>query len=615
MHMKINLPLLLLVLGLAAPLCAAVPGPQQNGIQVNGAGNVTSPSVVNFDANHTLKVLTLPVYGINGTPSNGQVPVWNGTGNIAGWGGVANGSWSGVNNTLAIFDGAGNTATLGGTNNTVLFIGPTGTLTFSGTLPAAVQQNITQVGNLTGPLQVNAANLTTNSTNGLLLFNPTAANGSVAAQWSPRLNLTGAAWNGSASLAESWIAEVQSVSGNDSALIWSYREGSAGNYTPEFVFYPSLGQGAASNQNPWGQIYADSFFGNQFIQAGNATNANATPTSIVISNDSTGTVLTIVNMRSPTTVFAIDALQGNAYLLGGNNTPTLLTINTTNGALTLNNTLKAGGNVDLAGFTVTNGSFNGTMSGGTLSGTIAGSPTVSGNPNFTGAPTRTTPSIGDVSANLATTQSVPFVEEAANVFAVDLGSNASLTATCTGTGSVAFTYNQWVECNTGTTANSTALAGHYIAFLETGLSFSSINWSKNITFSVNESVFTSSPNDSARIYFGNSSTSITTFGNLSGNGFGWEIDNNNLYGAFYNGTYNTVNLSTVSTTAAGYNLIVNSDGTGNITWYVNGVAKGTTSTGPTGGTTTANFVIENSNGADTTNDRLFLSQIKFYVQP
>lgn len=138
-----------------------------------------------------------------------------------------------VNNTITFSATDGNTYALPGASQTLASLA--GTETF--TNKTLTSPTINTILTMAGTENLTKTNLTTTSTDGLFMQNNQAATSGVPIQISPRIRMTGNAWDGSASKVADWIIENKPVNGTSpitSNLVFSSQI-NAGGYTPRLT--------------------------------------------------------------------------------------------------------------------------------------------------------------------------------------------------------------------------------------------------------------------------------------------------------------------------------------------------------------------------------------------
>lgn len=196
-------------------------------------------------------------------------------------------------------------------------------------------------------------------------------------------------------------------------------------------------------------------------------------------------------------------------------------------------------------------------------------------------------------------------------------STANTTTTVSGSGS--FLTNDFAaNVQTGTTSGSRAqLAFPTIigsVFLMNSVSSVLCDFSKRFTAGFALNWISSSTNGKIFVRIGeNSSTS----GDLSDRGFGICIANTSLVGQTHNGTTKTdsSSLATMSSNNTTY-VIIQSDGAGNVAFYINGSLAATLANGPTAnGGNAFGIAVEALNGSDSSSSRLQISPIQIIRAP
>lgn len=170
--------------------------------------------------------------------------------------------------------------------------------------------------------------------------------------------------------------------------------------------------------------------------------------------------------------------------------------------------------------------------------------------------------------------------------------------------------------SSGTTASSTALVrSGGTASWSRGKAKDVINWDKKVVLHV---VF------AGRVNTTNGKTSLSlgkTAGDgvavLAREGIGFRVDDLAIKGIVHDGTSETViDLSTTLVDEQTHEVTVVSDGAGNVEWFVDGVSKGSTASGPTGdsGATATLLQLDAENGADSANQGGQITGLKLYVE-
>jgi hypothetical protein len=157
-----------------------------------------------------------------------------------------------------------------------------------------------------------------------------------------------------------------------------------------------------------------------------------------------------------------------------------------------------------------------------------------------------------------------------------IGGSASPSITTGGADTPAWSYR---PNNTSDGANNyQALLGPY-ATLSTGAR-SAKNWSKKTTLAAR--IMHISSGGTSRYYYGPVASSWAG-GDLAVKGIGFEIVANSIFAVCHNGTTKTTSASGVALTNQHlYNIVSESDGTGNVRWWVNGAEQTALINGPSG---------------------------------
>jgi hypothetical protein len=157
-----------------------------------------------------------------------------------------------------------------------------------------------------------------------------------------------------------------------------------------------------------------------------------------------------------------------------------------------------------------------------------------------------------------------------------IGGSASPSITTGGADTPAWSYR---PNNTSDGANNyQALLGPY-ATLSTGAR-SAKNWSKKTTLAAR--IMHIASGGTSRYYYGPVASSWAG-GDLAVKGIGFEIVANSIFAVCHNGTTKTTSASGVALTNQHlYNIVSESDGTGNVRWWVNGAEQTALINGPSG---------------------------------
>jgi hypothetical protein len=196
-------------------------------------------------------------------------------------------------------------------------------------------------------------------------------------------------------------------------------------------------------------------------------------------------------------------------------------------------------------------------------------------------------------------------------------SSASTSATVTGSG-IANRNDFSGDIATGSTPSSRAQLSFPTTinsvFLMHGVGPNICDFSKRITAGFAFSWITKSTNGKFFLRIG---ANTSTSGDLSGRGFGICVADTTVVGQTHNGTSlnNSSTLATIGSSETVF-VVIQSDGTGNVSFYINGTFVSTITGGPTvnGGN---NFGIscEVLNGADSSSSRIQLSPVQIVREP
>lgn len=196
-------------------------------------------------------------------------------------------------------------------------------------------------------------------------------------------------------------------------------------------------------------------------------------------------------------------------------------------------------------------------------------------------------------------------------------STANTASTLVGTGAV--NRNDFTaDVSTGATANSRAQLAFPTSigsvFLMNGTSSGLCDFSKRLTIGFGILWISSSSNAKFFLRAGEISTAT---GDLSGRGFGICIANTSLIGQTHNGTTltNSSSLATMSSNNATF-IVIQSDGAGNVAFYINGTLATTLTGGPTAnGGLSFGIALEAVNNADSSISRLQISPVQVIRAP
>jgi hypothetical protein len=172
-----------------------------------------------------------------------------------------------------------------------------------------------------------------------------------------------------------------------------------------------------------------------------------------------------------------------------------------------------------------------------------------------------------------------------------------------------------ISLTTGATAASTALSQTMgVMGISRGVRFDKLDWARPLTVWVRFSILAGTTNGIARITLGKANA--TGIGNLATRGIQFQVGNLTPTAGVHDGTSLAgVTLSTgVLVAATIYDLRLESDGRGNIGFYIDDVLRGSSAAGPSTVTPNAdenNWQLEVSNGADSAAQALFVSDIQW----
>jgi uncharacterized membrane protein len=176
-----------------------------------------------------------------------------------------------------------------------------------------------------------------------------------------------------------------------------------------------------------------------------------------------------------------------------------------------------------------------------------------------------------------------------------------------------------VVVQTGTTANSRAqreaagVGSNDIFMASPSQNQTFLDFSKQVTVGFAFAPISVS-GATSEIYF-RLGQAAGTSGNLAARGIGIRIANLTLTGVVHNGT--TLNTSaTLKTLVAGSVttwVVMQSDGAGNVAFYIDGVLAATLTGGPTSGIGGSTFAVECLNGATAANTRAQMNQPRIRV--
>ena len=190
--------------------------------------------------------------------------------------------------------------------------------------------------------------------------------------------------------------------------------------------------------------------------------------------------------------------------------------------------------------------------------------------------------------------------------------------TVSGSGSISA--SGWgLNCQTGATASSRAqrtLSTVVADFFwgQPNIGTQQINWAKRFTVGFSLNPISSSTNGQWFIRFGDNAS---TSGNLSGRGVGLRMNNGAIVAQVHDGT--TLNTSsTLKTVTLGTNqttwVVIQSDGAGNVQFWIDNSLAVTLTGGPTAAATSV-VAVESLNNADSSSTRVHLSPLKVFLTP
>tara|TARA_Y100000310_G_scaffold209135_1_gene209742 strand:+ start:1049 stop:1783 length:735 start_codon:yes stop_codon:yes gene_type:complete len=195
---------------------------------------------------------------------------------------------------------------------------------------------------------------------------------------------------------------------------------------------------------------------------------------------------------------------------------------------------------------------------------------------------------------------------------------AGWTAAVTGSGSTSQQVGM-MELKTGLTNPSTArLLGHFAQGFSRGQGPSVLDFSKRIVIILKFDLtyITSGDNGSFIATVGIGNLPAAVGGDPSDHFLGIRLVDRALSGLDHDGTaLGTTSLSTTVTESALYDVVIVSDGEGNVEWFVNGVSTRSTSTGPkTVAAASDDYPIAEIDNNAAHNDRLRIYYFAAYVE-
>jgi hypothetical protein len=359
--------------------------------------------------------------------------------------------------------------------------------------------------------------------------------------------------------------------------------------------------------------------------------ANGTWTSPNITVDIYGRVTSAINRTATQIIDTIGSTQGHV-LFRGASAWTALAPGTNGQVLTSGGaganptwTTVSGGGLTIGSTAITGGTSSRVL----MSGTTVSEQATTGTGDIVRAssPTLVTPALGTPSSvNLTNGTALPV----AGIVAADFERamvtpnswlipwDAWSTQTVSGSGSTSA--SGWgLNCQTGTTAGSRAqralsiiVGDHFWG--QPNTSTNQVNWAKRFTIGFTLNPVSSSTNGQWFFRLGDLSGNT---GNLSGMGIGIRMNNGVIVGQVHNGTTLTTS-STLKTATMGTNqstwVVIQSDGAGNVQFWIDNALAATLTGGPTTPSVSA-VAVESLNNADTSSTRVHLSPIKVFITP
>ncbi len=150
----------------------------------------------------------------------------------------------------------------------------------------------------------------------------------------------------------------------------------------------------------------------------------------------------------------------------------------------------------------------------------------------------------------------------------------------TGSALVASAVPRRINLSSGTTPNSTVyVQTGAVSGFSTGVDANVIDWSQRVLVTLKFSIRANTSTGIVRVTLGKASAD--GMGALNNRGIGIQIEQLSLKGHVHDGTSaaTTAVLSTLTTNQA-YQLLIVSDGAGNIEWFLDGTSIGTSAAGP-----------------------------------
>jgi len=172
------------------------------------------------------------------------------------------------------------------------------------------------------------------------------------------------------------------------------------------------------------------------------------------------------------------------------------------------------------------------------------------------------------------------------------------------------------RAGSGSTASSTAwVKSGTLLCWSAGQNLGVIDWTKPITLHLVLCMDAATTNGKSRVSWGKSAADGE--GDLARKAIGIRVDNLGLKGIVHDGTSETtVDLSATLVENTTYRVMMKSDGSGNVEWFLDGVSKGSSSAGPTTTGTAGESVIqiESANNADAAAHTIRVADAKYYIE-
>lgn len=192
--------------------------------------------------------------------------------------------------------------------------------------------------------------------------------------------------------------------------------------------------------------------------------------------------------------------------------------------------------------------------------------------------------------------------------------NAGWTGVVVNSGAVAQA-PRLLRVDTGATSSSTAAAKAFDCSWSAGKARAVINWGKRVIIRLVISNDQNTTNGIIRFTLGKSGGIGVAA--LTDKGIGIQIDNLALKGIVHNGSSGaTIDLTLTMVDDRVYVIVIVSDGSGNIEWFVDGTSEGTSAAGPIGDSGSARNILqlEADNGSDSADQAAGISDLKVYVE-